>query len=226
MFIASMSHELRTPLNSVIGFSSILLNEWIGTVNDEQKKSLTSIHHSGKHLLSLINDVIDVSKIEAGIVEVGCDDFDLAELLAEVKQTFTKEAQDRHFFLEVQELHLPLHTDKRRLLQCIFNLVSNAIKYTEQGGVRIAVRHNEEQGMVTIAVTDTGIGIGAEDQDKLFQAFSRIQSHLTAKVLGTGLGLYLTKKIIVEILRGEISVTSEVGSGSCFSMTIPVKVEG
>ncbi|MBI5484765.1 MAG: PAS domain S-box protein [Deltaproteobacteria bacterium] len=225
MFIASMSHELRTPLNSVIGFSSILLNEWAGTLNDEQKKNLTSILRSGKHLLSLINDVIDVSKIEAGMIEIGSDEFDLAELLAELEQTFARQALGQQLSLTVQELHLMMHTDRRRLLQCMFNLVSNAIKFTEQGGVTVTVRHNETGGTVTIIVTDTGIGIAEADQPRLFKAFSRIQSRLTAKVQGTGLGLYLTKKIVVEILRGEIVVMSEAGRGSSFSMTIPVRVD-
>ncbi len=226
MFIASMSHELRTPLNSVIGFSSILLNEWIGALNDEQKKSLTSILRSGKHLLSLINDVIDVSKIEAGMIEVSREEFDLAELLTEVEQTFTKEAQDRKLSLTVDQLSLPMNTDRRRLLQCILNLVSNGLKFTEQGGVTVVVRHNEADGEVTFTVTDTGIGIAAVDQVKLFNAFSRIHSHLTAKVLGTGLGLYLTKKIVVDILHGEIFVTSEPGNGSAFVMTIPSRLKG
>lgn len=225
MFIASMSHELRTPLNSVIGFSSILQNEWCGALNDEQKKNLTSILRSGKHLLSLINDVIDVSKIEAGMIEIGSDEFDLAELLAELEHTFARQAQEQRLFLDVQLLQLAMRTDRRRLLQCLFNLVSNAIKFTEQGGIAVAVQHNEIEGTVTISVTDSGIGVAAADQTKLFRAFSRIPSHLTAKVLGTGLGLYLTKKIVVEILHGDIIVTSEAGQGSVFSMTIPVRVE-
>lgn len=224
MFIASMSHELRTPLNSVIGFSSILLNEWVGPLNDEQKKNLSSILRSGKHLLSLINDVIDVSKIEAGMIEVSREDFELAELLAEVEQTFVKEARDRELTFSMQRLNLAMHTDRRRLLQCLLNLVSNALKFTEQGRVTVAVSCDQNKNEVTIAVTDTGIGIGAEDQARLFQAFSRIQSHLSATVLGTGLGLYLTKKIAVDILHGHLTVTSELGTGSCFTIVIPVRV--
>lgn len=225
MFIASMSHELRTPLNSVIGFSSILLNEWIGALNDEQKKSLKSILRSGKHLLALINDVIDVSKIEAGMIEVSSDEFDLAELLTEVEQAFAREVQEQGLYLVVPEFHLPMRTDQRRLQQCLLNLVSNAVKYTENGGVAVSVLHNQDQGKVTIAVTDTGIGIDATDQARLFKAFSRIQSLLSAKIPGTGLGLYLTRKIAVEILHGNISVTSESGNGSTFSVTIPCRVE-
>ena len=223
MFIASMSHELRTPLNSVIGFSSILLNEWIGKLNDEQKKSLTSVLNSGKHLLSLINDVIDVSKIEAGIVEVVSEEFDLADLLAEVSQAMAKEALDRKLILTVPEVHLTLLMDRRRLLQCVLNLVSNGLKYTEQGTVTLAVRQGGER--LEISVADSGIGISAEDQGRLFLPFSRIQSHLTAKVLGTGLGLYLTRKIVTEMLGGEIGVVSEPGKGSVFTITLPCRIE-
>jgi len=225
MFIASMSHELRTPLNSVIGFSSILLDEWIGVLNDEQKKSLTSILRSGEHLLTLINDVIDVSKIEAGIIEVSSADFDLGELLAEVEQTFAREAERRGLYQNVQQPPITMHTDRRRLLQCLLNLVSNAIKFTERGGITVSVRHEAELNEVTIAVTDTGIGIKAADQGRLFQAFSRIHSPISSKVLGTGLGLYLSKRIINEILHGSISMTSEPGMGSTFSITIPSRLE-
>jgi len=117
-----------------------------------------------------------------------------------------------------------MSTDRRRLLQCLFNLVSNALEFTEHGGVSVAVRQDVAQGKVTFAVTDTGIGIGAEDQSRLFQAFSRIHSELSAKVLGTGLGLYLTKKIVGVILQGTISVTSEAGTGSTFILPSPHKL--
>lgn len=225
MFIASMSHELRTPLNAVIGFSSILINEWVGPLNDEQKKNLTAILRSGKHLLSMINDVIDVSKIEAGMIDVGQEDFELDELLTEVEQVFASEAQKRKISLNVQQISLPMHADRRRLLQCLLNLVSNALKFTAQGGVTVTVRPNESQGSVTMVVTDTGFGIASEDQPKLFQAFSRISSPLTSTVPGTGLGLYLTKKIVEEILQGAISVKSEPGAGSSFSITLPIRQE-
>jgi signal transduction histidine kinase len=225
MFIASMSHELRTPLNSVIGFSSILIKEWVGPLNDEQKMNLTSILRSGKLLLSLINDVIDVSKIEAGIIEINREEFNLADILIEVEQTFSKDAQDRKLSLAVQSLSLSMHTDRRRLLQCLLNLVSNALKFTEKGEISVTVRHDESEEKVLLSVADTGIGIGEEDRARLFQAFSRIPSQLSAKVLGTGLGLYLTKKIVVEILHGEISVASEPGRGSTFSIMIPSRVE-
>jgi len=225
MFIASMSHELRTPLNAVIGFSSILLNEWTGPLNDEQKQNVASVLRSGKHLLSLINDVIDLSKVEAGMIEVNHAEFELAELLTELKLNFSKKAQDKQLFLTLPELQLTMHTDRRRLLQCLMNLVSNALKYTEQGGVRVDIQQDTPKDTVTISVTDTGIGIAEDDQAKLFQAFSRIPSAYSAGIQGTGLGLYLTKKIVLEILWGTIKVTSEPNQGSSFSICIPCRVD-
>jgi PAS domain S-box-containing protein len=226
MFIASMSHELRTPLNSVIGFSSILLNEWTGPLNDEQKQNVASVLRSGKHLLSLINDVIDISKVEAGMISADNSEFDLADLLEEVEQTFIKQAQDAGLALKVEKLSVTMHTDRRRLLQCVLNLVSNGIKYTEAGQVtvKVTLQQDENQEMVAIAVTDSGIGIALDDQPKLFRAFSRIQSDLSSKVLGTGLGLYLTKKIGTEILHGKISMVSEAGQGSTFMLSVPTEL--
>ena len=140
LFIASMSHELRTPLNSIIGFTSILLNEWAGAVNDEQKDNLATVLKSGKHLLALINDVIDVSKIEAGAIDVHAEDFDLHDVVYEVARLFEKEAHDKGLEFTVENLHQPMRTDRRRLLQCVMNLVSNAVKFTEKGSVRVSVR--------------------------------------------------------------------------------------
>jgi len=160
------------------------------------------------------------------MIEVSLDDFDLAELLAEVEQTFEKEAQDLRLSLTVQELHLAMRTERRRLLQSLLNLVSNALKYTEQGTVTVTARQEEEQGKVWISVTDTGIGIEAAVQRNLFQAFSRIQSPISARILGTGLGLYLAKKIVTEFLQGTVSLTSEPGSGSTFSISIPSRLDG
>jgi len=224
MFIASMSHELRTPLNSVIGYSSILLNEWTGPLNDEQKQNISAVLRSGKHLLSLINDVIDLSKVEAGMLEVSSDEFDLAELMTELEQNFSKQVLDKQLSLSVQRLSLPMQTDRRRLLQSLLNLVSNAIKFTEQGEVKVTIQ-TEAAGLVTITVSDTGIGIATEDQTSLFKPFSRISSPLSTSVLGTGLGLYLTKKIVTEVLHGTISVKSEAGHGSSFSIRVPNRLQ-
>lgn len=231
MFIASMSHELRTPLNSVIGFSSIVLNEWIGPLNDEQKENLSAVLSAGRLLLALINDVIDVSKIEAGFIDRHCEDFDLAEVVQETVQSFEREIHGKNLGLTVEASPVPMHTDRRRLLQCITNLLSNAVKFTEKGNVMISARRgtgegepggNKESDVVEISVEDTGIGISQEDIPRLFSAFVRLESPLRARVPGTGLGLYLTKKLAAEILKGGITVESEYGKGSRFTLRIPV----
>lgn len=140
MFIASMSHELRTPLNSIIGFSSILHDGWIGPLNAEQKENLATILRSGKHLLSLINDVIDVSKIESGKIEISYADFDIYDVISEAVELFKKDVQDKGLELQVELIHHIMHTDRRRLLQCVVNLISNAVKFTEKGSVRVSIR--------------------------------------------------------------------------------------
>lgn len=248
MFIASMSHELRTPLNSIIGFSSILLNEWTGPLNSEQKENLSIILRSGKHLLSLINDVIDVSKIEAGVVEPEVKDFDLYDLLMEAINSIKKDIESKRIELRVNLIHQKMYTDRRRLLQCVMNLLSNALKFTEKGYIKLSVQkmrdeltpigssfnhpqippylRGEEEGLIVISVEDTGIGIRDEDLSKLFQPFVRLESSLKRKVLGTGLGLYLTKKILKEILKGEIEVESEFGKGSIFRIKVPTVLGG
>ena len=230
MFIASMSHELRTPLNSVIGFSSLLLEEWFGSLNAEQKENLAIILRSGKHLLNLINDVIDVTKIEAGKVETVVEEFDVYDVISEAVTTVTKDIQDKKLALKVEVPHYRMRTDKRRLLQCVLNLVSNAVKFTEKGSLRVVARPDPEprqeeielgtseiepdKDFIQIFVEDTGIGIKEEDMPKLFNSFARIESPIKAP--GTGLGLYLTKKLTTELLKGEISCRSKYGEGSRF----------
>lgn len=228
MFIASMSHELRTPLNSVIGFSSILLDEWVGSLNDEQKKNLSIVLRSGQHLLALINDVIDVSKIEAGQIEPFIEDFDLHEVISEATTYLSKQVNQNKLELKVESAHHMMHTDRRRLLQCLLNLISNAAKFTEEGYICLDARIvecSQNPPCAQISVADTGSGIKKEDLPKLFFSFSRIDSPLRKKVPGTGLGLYLTKKLLTEILKGEISVKSEYGVGSRFTMKIPVRIK-
>jgi PAS domain S-box-containing protein len=230
MFIASMSHELRTPLNSIIGFSSIIHDEWIGPVNTEQKENLAIIRQSGRHLLNLINDVIDVSKIEAGKIESLLEDFDLEELILEAVSMVRKEIDEKGLVLHVEVSGHPMHTDKRRLLQCILNLLSNAVKYTEKGSVLVETRVTQfiegkgDESMVEITVTDTGIGINREGVKRLFQPFVRLGSPLLTVVPGTGLGLYLSRKLAVEVLKGDITVTSEYGRGSRFVIRVPSRL--
>lgn len=223
IFIASMSHELRTPLNSVIGFSSILLNEWLGTLNSVQKENLATILKSGKHLLTLINDVIDISKIEAGKIEVRYEDFDLNDLMLDAVKIFQKESRENGLELKFDIPHQIMHTDKRRLFQSILNLLSNAVKFTLKGSVSISSRLTDDGNLIEISVEDTGIGIKQEDLPKLFKPFSRIDTPIAAKVPGTGLGLYLTKKLVTEVLKGDIIIYSEHDRGSNFTIKIPVK---
>ncbi len=224
MFIASMSHELRTPLNSIIGFSSILKDEWLGPVSPEQKENLATIQRSGKHLLNLINDVIDVSKIEAGRIEVHIEKFDLYDLLQEAIQYLDKDIRDKGLQLELDMLHHNLRTDRRRLLQCVLNLLSNAVKFTEHGTISLTstveTTQPGEPASVVIVVNDTGIGIAEQDIPRLFRPFERLESSMKTIAPGTGLGLYLTRKLVVEVLDGDIICSSTLGKGSSFTLKI------
>jgi signal transduction histidine kinase len=235
MFIASMSHELRTPLNSVIGFSSTLLDEWFGPLNAEQKENLEVILKSGKHLLNLVNDVIDVSKIEAGKIEIFVEDFDIYDTISEAITPFEKDIKEKRLELKIEAVHQQMHTDRRRLLQCVLNLVSNAVKFTEKGmitvgaGLAPALKEEQPQGLslrdlIEISVTDTGVGIRETDIPRLFTPFVRLESPLKAKVTGTGLGLYLTRKLVIEVLKGEIICKSRYEEGSTFAVRIPVRI--
>ncbi|MDP3479249.1 MAG: MASE3 domain-containing protein [Desulfoprunum sp.] len=224
MFIASMSHELRTPLNSIIGFSSIMLNEWAGPLNAEQKENLAAVLRSGKHLLSLINDVIDVSKIEAGKIDSVVEDFDVHDVVIEAVETFKKDIEKKGLELIVQAPRQVFHTDRRRFLQCLLNLLSNATKFTNQGSIGVSTELSADGCMMTVAVEDTGIGIGEDDLGKLFSPFVRLHTPGESVVPGTGLGLYLTKKILRETLHGDMLVTSTYGAGSRFTMRVPTDI--
>lgn len=220
MFIASMSHELRTPLNSIIGFTGIILQGISGEITKEQRKQLTMVKTSAAHLLDLINDVIDVSKIEAGKVELTIEEFDLSALTQDVKKSFetTADEQGLKITLEAPE-KLIVKSDERKAKQVIINFVSNAIKFTDKGRIEIKLAKRNESAEVSAA--DTGIGIKKEDIGKLFQAFGRIatENRLTE---GSGLGLYLSKKI-ADLLGGDINAESEFGRGSVFTFTLPLK---
>ena len=224
MFIASMSHELRTPLNSIIGFTGIILQGLAGSINAEQKDQLERVFSSGKHLLALINDVIDVSKIEAGRVDVHLSECSLVAVIVEAASSFQQMIQKKGLMLEVTApANIRITTDRRRFFQCIMNYLSNAVKYSRKGTIRIEA--TETNNSIMIRVRDMGIGISTEDLPKLFNSFVRLDSELKIQEAGTGLGLYLTRKIVTELLGGSVSAESVLGVGSIFSLSIPVKLE-
>jgi len=221
MFIASMSHELRTPLNSIIGFTGILLMGMAGELNEEQRKQLSMVKSSAGHLLNLINDVIDVSKIEAEKIQLDVKEFDLSRVVKEVEDSFTVAVEEKGLKLSVD---MPdktmIKSDERRVKQIIMNLVSNAIKFTEKGEIAIRVMGNGER--VSISIKDTGMGVRTEDMSKLFKQFSRIIVEGQPLQEGTGLGLYLSQKL-ARVLGGEIKAESEFGRGSEFTFTLPLE---
>jgi len=223
VFLASMSHELRTPLNSIIGFTGIILQGMSGEVNEEQRKQLTMVKNSASHLLSLINDVLDISKIEAGKVELSLEEFSLDGVVREVVEPLSPTASEKglEVLTEVPE-DITLFSDRRRVKQVLMNFVSNAVKFTDQGSVRIAARVLGDDNL-EVRVIDTGVGIKKEDMKKLFQPFQQIDVSLTKKHEGTGLGLYLTKRLVA-LLGGDISAKSQYGRGSEFTFIVPLRV--
>ncbi len=220
-FLANMSHELRTPLNAIIGFSEVLSERMFGELNPKQAEYLQDIYSSGRHLLSLINDILDLSKIEAGRMELELTTFDLPMALANAL-TLVQERASRHGIaldLSVDKRLGPFVGDERKFKQILLNLLSNAVKFTPEGG-RVSVKAVPADGSVEISVTDTGIGIAPEDQEAIFEEFRQVGSDYSHKREGTGLGLTLTKKF-VEMHGGKIWVKSEVGTGSTFTFTLP-----
>ena len=221
-FLANMSHELRTPLNAVIGFSEVLLQRMFGELNAKQDEYLKDIYASGQHLLSLINDILDLSKIEAGRMELAPAPFHLPSAL-ENAITLVRERAARHGItleVDVDPRLGALVGDERKVKQVLLNLLSNAVKFTPEGG-RVSLKAGRRDGVVEIAVTDTGIGIAPEDQAAIFEEFRQVGSDETRKQEGTGLGLTLAKKF-VELHGGRIWVESEPGRGSTFTFTLPV----
>ncbi len=221
-FLANMSHELRTPLNAIIGFSEVLVERMFGELNEKQDEYLRDIHVSGTHLLSLINDILDLSKIEAGRMELELTDFDLPQAIENALTLVRERASRRGIALDraVDERLGQLKGDERKVKQVLLNLLSNAIKFTPEGG-RIEVRAVPVEGAVEVSVSDTGVGIAPEDQEAVFEEFRQVGT-AAKKVEGTGLGLALSRKFI-ELHGGRIWVRSQVGSGSTFTFTLPVR---
>ncbi|NJL93979.1 MAG: GAF domain-containing protein, partial [Anaerolineae bacterium] len=223
-FLSAMSHELRTPLNSIIGFSRVILKGIDGPITDMQRQDLQTIHDSGKHLLGLVNDILDQAKIEAGKMELKREYFDLKGVLKGVMDSAKGLTKDKpiRLHLEVPEDLPEAYGDEFRTRQVLFNLVSNASKFTQQGSVTTSARMvmRGETPMIQVSVTDTGKGIRPEEFDQIFEAFQQADNSSTREVEGTGLGLPISKRL-VELQGGEIWVESEYGRGSTFSITIP-----
>jgi len=220
-FLANMSHELRTPLNAIIGFSEVLSDRMFGDLNEKQEEYLKDIHASGTHLLSLINDILDLSKIEAGRMELELSDFHLPTALDSALTLIRERAGRRNIALHtnIDNRLGEIRADERKIRQVVLNLLSNAIKFTPEGG-RIDVAAAPRVGSVEISVSDTGVGIAPEDQEAVFEEFRQVGT-AEKKAEGTGLGLTLCRKFI-ELHGGRIWVKSQVSVGSTFTFTIPV----
>jgi signal transduction histidine kinase len=221
-FLANMSHELRTPLNAIIGFSEVLSEKMFGELNEKQEEYSKDIHASGQHLLSLINDILDLSKVEAGRMELELTEFHLPTALDSALTLVRERAGRRSITLHmsVDERLGEVRGDERKIRQVVLNLLSNAIKFTPEGG-RIEVRALPVDVSVEVSVTDTGVGIAPADQEAVFEEFRQVGT-ADKKAEGTGLGLTLCRKFI-ELHGGRIWVTSQVGAGSTFTFTIPVR---
>jgi signal transduction histidine kinase len=216
-----MSHELRTPLNAIIGFSEVLSEKMFGDLNEKQEEYLNDIHASGTHLLSLINDILDLSKIEAGRMELELTDFDLPTAIESALMLVRERAGRRSIALQtrIDDGLGVMHADERKVRQIVLNLLSNAIKFTPEGG-RIEIAAAPRDGFAEISVSDTGVGIAPEDQEAVFEEFRQVGT-AAKKVDGTGLGLALCRKF-AELHGGRIWVKSELGVGSTFTFSLPL----
>jgi signal transduction histidine kinase len=220
-FLANMSHELRTPLNAIIGFSEVLQEKLFGELNEKQAEYTDDILTSGRHLLSLINEILDLSKVEAGRMELELAPFDLP-LAIDNARTFVRERAVKHGItldVDVDDRLGEYVGDERKIKQILLNLLSNAVKFTPEGG-RISIAANKTDNGAEISVSDTGIGIPPAEQPAIFEEFRQVGGDYAHKKEGTGLGLTLAKKF-VELHGGRIWVKSEVGKGSTFSFTLP-----
>ncbi|MCD4704090.1 MAG: PAS domain S-box protein [Methanosarcinaceae archaeon] len=222
-FLAVMSHELRTPLNAVIGFSDVLLDETFGTLNEKQRKYVNNISTSGTHLLVLISEILDLSKVDAGRMELSKETIDVPDSITNIRNMVSHLATMKNISINTifEPQDITLYADPVKFKQILYNLVSNAIKFTHDGGT-VSLKAEHTGNVIQISVTDTGIGISKDDQSRVFDPFTQADSSISREYQGTGLGLSIVKKF-VELHGGEIWVESELGVGSRFTFTIPIK---
>jgi len=221
-FIAHISHEFRTPLNSIIGFSELLLDKVSGAINEEQELFITKIHESGQHLLQLVNDILDLSKLEAGRMGLHNSYFKLEELVSGVATLLSPQIRGKghRLAIEIESNIPPIYGDEGKVKQVLINLLSNSIRFTPEGG-QIKIEAFSKDNSCQISVVDNGIGIKREQLARLFQPFSQGEDGTTRQAGGTGLGLSLAKRL-VEMHNGRIWVESEYGKGSRFIFTLPL----
>jgi CheY-like chemotaxis protein len=223
-FLANMSHELRTPLNAIIGFSQMLQKPRTGDLNTKQGRYVSNVLESGQHLLSLVNDILDLSKIEAAKLSLEPEDVNLPALVSSVTNLIQPLADKKDILLtQIVEQGLPeIVADEKRLRQILFNLLSNAVKFTEpEGKIELSVSHFPEEERVRFSITDTGIGISESDLEHIWDEFHQIDDSYARQQEGTGLGLSLTRKLVA-LHQGSIDVTSDYGKGSTFTVDLPV----
>jgi signal transduction histidine kinase len=227
-FLANMSHELRTPLNAILGYSEMLWEEWEDLGHDEFVADIKKIHQAGEHLLALINDVLDLSKIEAGRMTIFREDVDVGELIQGVVSTIQPlvDKNANRLVVESDDSVGVIYTDQTKVRQTLFNLLSNASKFTEQGTITLRARRDvaSDGEWLEMAVTDTGIGMTPAQVKKLFQAFSQADNSTSRKYGGTGLGLAISRRFC-RMLGGDLTVVSSPGEGSTFTCRLPYRAE-
>src|SRR5439155_11417259 len=227
-FLANMSHELRTPLNSIIGFSEMLLTEDLGPLSETQRDFLATVARNGRHLLELINDLLDLSKIEAGRLTLNAEVLDLSTLLQDAAESVRTQIEQRRHQFDLEPLQSPVavRADRIRVRQILLNLLSNAIKFTNEGGrITVTARLDDGNRLARVALTDTGIGISPEDQKKLFQESVQLDAAASRRYEGTALGLALSRRLGGQH-GGAMGVESAAGRGSTFWFTLPVNQGG
>jgi signal transduction histidine kinase len=224
-FLANMSHEFRTPLNAILGYTHMLLNGVTGPVSEHQRKSLSRIDSNSRHLLALINDILDITRIEAGRMPLNLSSFDIPELVHEVMSEL--EPIIRRSTLRVtakmSKTLKPLKSDRQKVKQVVLNLLSNALKFTPSGSVIISAAYDQQKRWVAISVADTGIGIPADDQAKVFEDFRQLDTSPARGYGGTGLGLSICRRL-AQMLGGSIELASDVKKGSTFTLKLPARL--